>query len=232
MTDTGAGLLTIAARRTAQAQNARAEADALAVLSHRLIHAGDDFPELLASACELFGMRGAAVLAVHSEAGPGNAVLVEYGTAPHTVADADVSVAIDDKTMLALSGRKLPDADQRLLMAYAAHASVIGERHRAAAESAERQALAEGDRTRTALLAAVSHDLRSPLAAVKAAVSSLRNDDIDWSAEDEDLSAPERKQLFEHGHGTLAMWTCGRNPAIHGQHAAEGEQHDDQSGDG
>ena len=46
--------------------------------------------------------------------------------------------------------------------------------------------LAETDRTRTALLAAVSHDLRSPLSAVKAAVSSLRNTEIEWSPEDEE----------------------------------------------
>ncbi|MGH3846180.1 MAG: sensor histidine kinase [Pseudonocardiaceae bacterium] len=39
---------------------------------------------------------------------------------------------------------------------------------------------------RTALLAAVSHDLRTPLAAAKAAVTSLRSPDITWSAEDRD----------------------------------------------
>ncbi len=93
---------------------------------------------------------------------------------------------IDDDSRLALVGRSLPAADQRLLKAYAAHASVLGERRRAAAESGERRALEETDRTRTALLAAVSHDLRSPLAAVKAAISSLRNTDIDWSPEDEE----------------------------------------------
>ena len=49
-----------------------------------------------------------------------------------------------------------------------------------------RHVLEEADRTRTALLAAVSHDLRSPLAAVKAAISSLRNTEIDWSPEDEE----------------------------------------------
>lgn len=173
-----ASVVDLAARRTAQAEKARAEADALAVLSHSLIHAGDDFPELLASACELFGMRGAVILA-------GQSVLVSHGDAPTSLADADVKIAVDPERTLALKGRALPAADQRLLKAYAAHASVIGERHRAAAESAERRALAEGDRTRTALLAAVSHDLRSPLAAVKAAVSSLRNEGIDWSAEDE-----------------------------------------------
>ena len=173
-----ASVVDLAARRTAQAEKARAEADALTVLSHSLLNAGDDFPELLASVCELFGMKGAAILS-------GSTVLVSYGAAPATLAEADVKVAIDDERTLALKGRALPAADQRLLKAYAAYAAVIGERHRAAVESSERRALAEGDRTRTALLAAVSHDLRSPLAAVKAAVTSLLNDNIDWSSEDE-----------------------------------------------
>jgi two-component system sensor histidine kinase KdpD len=42
--------------------------------------------------------------------------------------------------------------------------------------------LAEADRTRTALLAAVSHDLRSPLASAKAAVTALRSRDVPWRA--------------------------------------------------
>jgi two-component system sensor histidine kinase KdpD len=176
----------LAARRTAQAEKATAEADALTVLSHSLLHAGDDFPALLASACELFGMRGAAIFT-------GEDVRISYGAPIANVAAADVSVKIDDESRLALIGRPLPAADQRLLKAYAAHAAVIGERRRAAADSNERRALQEADRTRTALLAAVSHDLRSPLAAVKAAISSLRNTEIDWSAEDKEalLAAAE-----------------------------------------
>lgn len=39
---------------------------------------------------------------------------------------------------------------------------------------------------RTALLAAVSHDLRTPLASAKAAVTSLRSADVKWGAEDHD----------------------------------------------
>ena len=169
----------LAARRTAQAEKATAEADALTVLSHSLLHAGDDFPALLASACELFGMSGAAII------GSGDEIRTAYGAPIAALADADVSVVIDDETCLALVGRRLPAADQRLLKAYAAHASVIGERRRAAAANDERRILEEADRTRTALLAAVSHDLRSPLSAVKAAISSLRNTDIAWSPEDE-----------------------------------------------
>ncbi|MFC5679458.1 ATP-binding protein [Aeromicrobium endophyticum] len=168
----------LAARRTAQAEKASAEADALTVLSHSLLHAGD-FQTLLSNACELFGMAGAAVVTGDGE------VLHAYGRPIESTDAADVVMPIDADSSLALVGRALPAADQRLLKAYAAHASVLGERRRAAQERSERRVLAETDRTRTALLAAVSHDLRSPLSAVKAAVSSLRNTEIRWSPEDE-----------------------------------------------
>lgn len=168
----------LAARRTAQAEKARAEADALTVLSHSLLHAGD-MRTLLASACELFGMRGAAIIGADGE------IRIGFGTPIADLASADVSVKVDEETSLALVGRSLAAADQRLLKAYAAHASVLAERLRGMKEKSERRVLEEADRTRTALLAAVSHDLRSPLAAVKAAVSSLRNEQIEWSPEDE-----------------------------------------------
>jgi two-component system sensor histidine kinase KdpD len=61
--------------------------------------------------------------------------------------------------------------------------------------------LAEADRARTALLAAVSHDLRSPLAAAKAAVSCLRWRDIELTAADYDdllATADESLDLLTH----------------------------------
>ncbi len=51
--------------------------------------------------------------------------------------------------------------------------------------AARRATLAAENQTRTALLAAVGHDLRTPLASVKAAVSTLRQDDVAWSASDQ-----------------------------------------------
>ncbi|MET1037392.1 MAG: ATP-binding protein, partial [Aeromicrobium sp.] len=168
----------LAARRTAQAERASAEADALTVLSHSLLHAGD-FGTLLANACELFGMRGAAIIRTDGE------VVEAYGAPIVDRESADVVVPVDDESSLVLVGRPLKAADQRLLRAYAAHASVLAERRIAARESSERRQLAETDRTRTALLAAVSHDLRTPLAAVKAAVSSLRSTQVVWSPEDQ-----------------------------------------------
>ncbi len=72
-----------------------------------------------------------------------------------------------------------------MLAAFAAQAAVVLDRQRLAQQAGQARELAEGNRIRTALLAAVSHDLRTPLAAIKAAVSSLRSDDVAWSEEDE-----------------------------------------------
>ncbi len=172
-----------AARTTQQAIRARAEANALAVLSHSLLHSGGSQSQLLAQACEVFAMTGAAVL----RSGSGGTVQVEasYGDAPATVDQADADIAITPELTLVFRGRPLQASDRSLLTAYAAHFTVMRERELALLESRRAADLAEANRTRTALLAAVSHDLRSPLSAIKAAVSSLRNTEITWSDDDE-----------------------------------------------
>ena len=73
-----------------------------------------------------------------------------------------------------------------MLGAFAAYAAVALEQQRLAAEAEAARPIAEADRMRTALLAAVSHDLRTPLASAKAAVTSLRSDEVQWSDEDRD----------------------------------------------
>jgi len=80
-----------------------------------------------------------------------------------------------------------PTADDRLVLgAFAAQLDTALEQRRLRAEAAEASVIAEGDALRTALLRAVSHDLRTPLASIKASISSLRQRDIDWCAEDVD----------------------------------------------
>jgi two-component system sensor histidine kinase KdpD len=73
-----------------------------------------------------------------------------------------------------------------VLGAFAAYAAVALEQQRLAAEAEAARPIAEADRMRTALLAAVSHDLRTPLASAKAAVTSLRSADVQWDAQDRD----------------------------------------------
>src|SRR5207302_663850 len=76
-------------------------------------------------------------------------------------------------------------ATPALLAGYAAQAAAALDRERLRTQAAQAEALAEGNRMRTALLAAVSHDLRTPLASIKASVSSLRQTDVKWSEEDQ-----------------------------------------------
>jgi two-component system, OmpR family, sensor histidine kinase KdpD len=72
---------------------------------------------------------------------------------------------------------------------------VLAQRELAEAAAAAKP-LAEADRLRTALLAAVSHDLRSPLASATAAVDSLSTTDVSWAAEErEELLATARESL-------------------------------------
>ena len=55
------------------------------------------------------------------------------------------------------------------------------ERRHLKAEAAEAEALAEADLLRTAILRAVSHDLRTPLASIKASATSLLQEDVEWT---------------------------------------------------
>ena len=71
------------------------------------------------------------------------------------------------------------------MLTAAAQAGAALDRDRLRTQAAQAEALAEGNRMRTALLAAVSHDLRTPLASIKASVSTLRQTDVEWTAADE-----------------------------------------------
>ena len=93
---------------------------------------------------------------------------------------------VGDNLVLALRGRPLPATDRRVLGAFAAYAAAALEQGRLTAAAEAARPIAEADRVRTALLAAVSHDLRTPLASAKAAVTSLRSRDIEWDAADHD----------------------------------------------
>ena len=81
--------------------------------------------------------------------------------------------------------------------------------HRLSQAAAEAAPLAEANKIRTALLAAVGHDLRTPLAAAKAAVASLRSIDVDLDAED-------RRELLQAADDSLdRLAAAGRQPARH-----------------
>ncbi|MGP3982852.1 DUF4118 domain-containing protein [Streptomyces sp. KR80] len=181
-----ASVVDLAARRTHQAARLRAESEILSFLAGSVLRGDTSLEALLERVRETFGMDSVALLERQSEVDPWTcAGSVGDGRPLTRPEDAEVDVPVGDHMALALSGRVLPAEDRRVLAAFAAQAAVVLDRQRLVGEAAQARELAEGNRIRTALLAAVSHDLRTPLAGIKAAVTSLRSDDVAWSEEDE-----------------------------------------------
>ncbi|MFE0178739.1 ATP-binding protein [Streptomyces sp. NPDC059002] len=181
-----ASVVDLAARRTAQAARLRAESEILSFLAGSVLRGETSLEALLERVRETFAMESVALLERESDVDPWTcAGRVGAGGPLGRPEDADVDMPVGDHMALALSGRVLPAEDRRVLAAFAAQAAVVLDRQRLQGEAKEARALAEGNRIRTALLAAVSHDLRTPLAGIKAAVTSLRSEDVEWSEEDE-----------------------------------------------
>ncbi len=188
------GVVDLAARRTRQAARASADAQTLATIAGSVLRGARPLDALLEQMRDAFGLASVTLLERGTAAGrspdafrdpaewrPAAAVGEPACTSP---VDGDVEVPIDDRLTLVLRGRVLPAADRRIVEAFAAQAAVALRQQRLAAEAAAARPLAEADRMRTALLAAVSHDLRTPLASAKAAVASLRSTDVEFDAAD------------------------------------------------
>ncbi|GAA3110220.1 sensor histidine kinase KdpD [Streptomyces rectiviolaceus] len=181
-----ASVVDLAARRTHQAARLRAESEILSFLAGSVLRGETSLDALLERVRETFSMDSVALLERASDVAPWTcAGRVGDGRMLDRPEDADVDMPVGDHMALALSGRVLPAEDRRVLAAFAAQAAVVLDRQRLKSEADQARTLAEGNRIRTALLAAVSHDLRTPLAGIKAAVSSLRSDDVSWSEEDQ-----------------------------------------------
>ncbi|CAL9609925.1 ATP-binding protein [Streptomyces sp. enrichment culture] len=181
-----ASVVDLAARRTHQAARLRAESEILSFLAGDVLRGETSLETLLERVRETFGMESAALLEREGDLAPWTcAGRAGSGPPVDRPEDADVDMPVGDHMALALTGRVLPAEDRRVLAAFAAQAAVVLDRRRLREEADRARALAEGNRIRTALLAAVSHDLRTPLAGIKAAVTSLRSDDVAWSEEDQ-----------------------------------------------
>jgi two-component system sensor histidine kinase KdpD len=179
-----ASVVDLAARRTHQAARLRAESEILSFLAGSVLRGETSLEALLERVRETFGMESVALLERAGDVDPWTCAGSAGPTPATRPEDADVDMPVGDHMALALSGRVLPASDRRVLAAFAAQAVVVLDRQRLQHEADQAKELAEGNRIRTALLAAVSHDLRTPLAGIKAAVSSLRSDDVAWSEED------------------------------------------------
>ena len=175
-------LVSVASRRTADVARARAEAETLAALGGTLAATEDPLPQLVAQLRAAFAADAIAVLRELPDGGW--AVEAAAGEpVPARPDDGVFSVSIGPLELLVVVGTALSDGDLDVLRSFAAQVQVAVERRRLRADVAAATELAEGNELRTALLAAVSHDLRTPLASIKASVTSLLQRDVAWTTE-------------------------------------------------
>ncbi|MGW3728784.1 ATP-binding protein [Streptomyces sp. NPDC000851] len=155
-------------RLSRRAARATAEAETMSSLAGSIVRGGQTIPALLERTRETFGVESA-----------------ELVDQPPDTDEATV-VAAGPGGFLVLRGGALSSSERRVLAAFAAHVGSAVERVRLAEAAAEVEPVRAADRMRTALLRAVGHDLRTPLAAGWAAVTSLRSRDVEFSAADRD----------------------------------------------
>ena len=174
-----AALVDGAASRAREARRASQEAELLALFAGSVLR-GADLDTLLERVRETYSQRAVSLLR------EGSGIVGCVGTDPCVDVDtADTAIEVgDDEFWLLMSGRKLAARDRRVLGAVAKQAVGLVKQRELTEEAGKAEAIAQADELRRSLLSAVSHDLRTPLAAAKAAVSSLRSNDVDFSAED------------------------------------------------
>ena len=176
-------LVDVTARRTAEAQRVSAEAETLGRLARAVLQPAEPLAAILDLLCETLGPSGVALRVPDPR---GGFRLVTGGPAPPANADdAREILTLDTDGAALLLGGETDPARLRILDAFTAQLTAAIEAERLAGRAAEANRLAETDRLRTALLHAVSHDLRTPLAALKASVTSLRQTDVEWRPEEE-----------------------------------------------
>jgi len=169
------------ARRTADAARARAETEALIDVVGADVGEHDPVGVLLSHLRITFGQIGAAIFV--REGDRSWSVVAVDGLDSTPVPSEGERLELGEDHLLTLTPGGLTAADRRVLGAFGARLVEALQRRVLEAAASDAATLARADELRTAILRAVSHDLRSPLASIKASSTSLLQDDVDWNAE-------------------------------------------------
>ncbi len=175
-------LVAHSARRSLEAEHARAEASALAASTAAIITSTDPMPGLVAQLRAQFGLEAVSLL---QREGDGWRVAAASGEPVPVAPEDGMAMPLDGSGdhALVLSGSVSEDGAQ-VLRAFA-HQMALGlEAQRLRARSATMDALAEANALQTALLQALAHDLRTPLASIKASVTGLLAGDVGFTVDE------------------------------------------------
>jgi two-component system sensor histidine kinase KdpD len=186
-----------AARRTRQAARAASESRILAGLAGSVLGGEEALQQMLERTRETFSLASVTLFEMNDD---GWDPVASAGPPCATPGEADTKLPAGNGRVLALRGGLIEAEDQRLIGAFAAQVGLVRERIQLTDEAAEAAPLAAADRMRTALLAAVGHDLRTPLAAAKASISSLLSSDVH-------LAENDRRELLVTANESLDRLT-------------------------
>ncbi len=171
------------ARRTVGEARAKAVGEALARLAGSAVLSGDQtLTNVVDQLRTTFSLDAVAVLqpVVDTPGTPWRVEVASGGPAPTSPDDGQVCVPLAAGSMLVLAGDGLATDDRPVLGAFVAQLIQAQEQRRLAETAASAESLAEANELRGALLAAVSHDLRTPLASIKACATSLLSLEVSW----------------------------------------------------
>jgi K+-sensing histidine kinase KdpD len=184
------GTVEIAARRARAAEKASAQAETLSALAGADLDEHETLRGVLSQARTTFAMQSVVLKVRDHTSGDWSDVEQAGWAAPGNEAPVRFDVPISPDLRLVGRGPAMFAEDQRVLQAFAAAAQTAFEGRRLTEQASQARTLATVDRQRTALLAAVGHDLRTPLSAIKASASTLRQTDVT-------LAEGERGELLE-----------------------------------
>lgn len=173
-------LVGYSSRRSAEARRARAQAEALAAATTLPppVLASDQYA-LLRRVRDVLLLEAVSLIRLSDD---GWETLAWEGSRqlPDPASGSETIQLTDEVTLVILDGRLTAD-DRTVLRAFAAQMIQAIERAELEREAESAESMAETDRLRTALLSAVSHDLRTPLATIKASLTSLIETGVEWS---------------------------------------------------
>ena len=175
-----------AARRSREAAAARAEATALARSAATLVGAHDPLPDLLEQLRATFGLDSATVFELSNQGWwpthvSGHPELLD------PTEGTSIDISADGTLRLVVSTNALRPEQLEVLRAFADQLAMAVEARRLRVDAANAALLSEANALRAALLQAVSHDFRTPLATIKASASGLLHTDAAFSDSDRRL---------------------------------------------
>lgn len=218
------------ARLAKASRRSAAESELLATVAGSVVRGEDAVAALVERTREAFGLSRVALVARPdgrvlaadgadagdargargAEDATGSAGIAEAGRREAAVGAPDGTdgspsaverIAVGDRATLELVGRQLAASERRLLAAIVTQLESVLDLRDLEEIASELEPLAASDRVRGALLSAISHDLRRPLAAASAAVGGIREAGASLGEED-------RNELLATADESLATLTA------------------------